>query len=188
MTRARLRTLAAGLALVATLTGCGDLTSNPYEKTGAEDTAAAAQRLTELPTLEATEAHAHRVVEELSAYITSLVPALQWEWTRSRSESNCRRPYDQTDGRMVSLPNYVAKGSIPDHVWPQAVQRARELATELGNTGVETFRDEPGNRDVRFYGPEGTALRFLSMDNTVIRADTGCRLPEAVADTPPPTP
>nr|WP_240945428.1 LppA family lipoprotein [Rhodococcus sp. HNM0569] len=170
------------------MTGCGDVTKNPYEATGEQDTAAAAQRLTELPTLEATEAHAQRVAEELGAYITSLAPHLQWEWMDSRSQSGCHRPYDQTDGKLVAIPNYVAKGSIPDSIWPQALQRARELASELGATEVETFHNEPGNRDVRFYSKEGTAIRFGDMGNTLIGIDTGCRLPEAVANSAPPPP
>nr|WP_240945429.1 LppA family lipoprotein [Rhodococcus sp. HNM0569] len=172
------------------MTGCGDVTKNPYAATGEQDTAAAAQRLTELPTLEATEAHAHRVAEELGAYITSLAPELQWERTRTRSQSSCTSPYDQTNGKEVKLQNFMAPGLIPDHVWPQALQRARELSAELGATEVETFHDEPGNRDIRFYSKEGTALTLLSGTNTVIGMNTGCRLPEADANStpPPPTP
>ncbi|WP_346764656.1 LppA family lipoprotein [Rhodococcus sp. HNM0569] len=167
------------------------MTKNPYEATGEQDTAAAAQRLTELPTLEATESHAQRIAEELGAYITTLAPHLQWEWKRSRTQSGCHRPYDQTEGKLVALPAYVAQDPIPESVWPRVVERARALAETLGATELETFHDEPGNRDLRYYSREGTAVRFLNLDNAVISADTGCRLPEAVANRtplPPPTP
>lgn len=188
MTHTRLRTIAAGFAIAATLTGCGALTSNPYEKTGPEDTAEATQHLTELPALEATEDHAQRVAEELGAFITSLAPNLQWEWVDSRSRSGCNRPYDQTEGKKVTLPNYLAEGSVPERAWQAVLQRARELAAELGATEVQTFHNEPGNRDVRFYSRESTSLTLGDRGNTVISIDTGCRLPESIAGTTPPAP
>ncbi|EOM78532.1 hypothetical protein DW322_15280 [Rhodococcus rhodnii] len=186
----RARTTAILLVLAALATGCGAST-NPYEATGPEDTARAAARLENLPSLEKSEAAGRRSVEELGAYITGLVPDLRWEWVDERRQSGCHRPYDQTRGKRVKLPNYVAAGSIPERVRADVVQRARELGAEFGADEGHAFQDEPGSLDIRFSGDAGTSLTLIDAGNTVITANTGCRLPQAAFDpgTPnPPTP
>ena len=95
------------------------------------------------------------------------------------------QPYDQTEGKNVHLRNYVASGPIPDQVWPQARQRAQELAAGLGATGGQGFKDQPGDHDARFYSPEGTVLWLASTVNAAISSGTGCRLPAAKKNAPP---
>ncbi len=154
---------------------------------GEGETTRAAQRLTELPSLEATQAQLTSVVEQLGAYIATLVPGIQWRWNREQSRSGCARPYDRTGGANLYLRNYLGDKPIPAEVWPRVVDRARELAATLGATGAQTFRDDPGNKDARFYSPEGTAISLGYQVNTVIAADTGCRLPAGGATSPPAT-
>jgi len=88
----------------------------------------------------------------------------------------------------VYLPDYLASGPIPDSVWPQAMQRAKELAASLGATGGQGFKDQPGDHDARFYSPEGTVLWLGTALKAIIGSDTGCRLPAAVKNSPPPPP
>jgi hypothetical protein len=184
------RCLAAGVVVVAALmlTGCGGVLDDPYKATGGADTAAAAAKLVTWPSLEETEARVQQAVVELATYVSTLVPGLQWHWNRDRSPGGCSQPYDQTEGKNVHLRNYVASGPIPDQVWPQARQRAQELAAGLGATGGQGFKDQPGDHDARFYSPEGTVLWLASTVNAAISSDTGCRLSAATKNSPASTP
>ncbi len=189
MTRVLARWLAACVVVVAALmlTGCGGVLDDPYKATGGADTAAAAAKLVPLPALEETEARVRQAVVELATYISTLDAGLQWHWNRDRSPSDCNRPYDQTQGRSVYLPLYVASGPIPDLVWPQAKQRARELAASVGATSSSVGKEQPGGRAGLFYSPEGTKLLLGDGVNAIISSDTGCRLPAAAKNAPSPS-
>jgi len=167
------------------LTGCGGVLDDPYKATGGVDTAAAAAKLVPLPSLEETEARMQQAVVELAIYISTLAPGLQWHWSGDRVQDRCNPPYDQTSGNQVYLPDYLASGPIPDSVWPQAMQRAKELAAGLGATGGEGFKDQPGDHDARFYSPQSTVLWPGTAVNAIISSNTGCRLPAAAKNAPP---
>jgi len=190
MTRVLARWLAACVVVVAAmmLTGCGGVLDDPYKATGGADTATAAAKLVPLPSLEETEARVRQAVLELGTYTSTLVPGLQWHWDGNRSPRGCGRPYDETQGSSVHLPDYLAFGPIPDAAWPQALQRAKELAASLGATGGQGFKDQPGDHLARFYSPQGTVLSLGTAVNAIISGDTGCRLPAAVKNLPPPPP
>jgi len=170
------------------LTGCGGVLDDPYKATGGADTATAAAKLVPLPSLEETEARVRQAVLELGTYTSTLVPGLQWHWDGNRSPRGCGRPYDETQGSSVHLPDYLAFGPIPDAAWPQALQRAKELAASLGATGGQGFKDQPGDHLARFYSPQGTVLSLGTAVNAIISGDPGCRLPAAVKNLPPPPP
>jgi len=167
------------------LTGCGGVLEDPYKATGDTDTAAAAAKLVPLPSLEETEARMQQAVVELGTYVRTLVPGLQWHWDGNRSPRGCGRPYAETQGSSVHLPDYLAFGPIPDAAWPQALQRAKELAAGLGATGGQGFKDQPGDHLARFYSPQGTVLSLGTAVNAIISSNTGCRLPAAVKNAPP---
>jgi len=190
MTRVLARWLAACVVVVAALmlTGCGGVLDDPYKATGGTDTAAAAAKLVTLPSLEETEASLQQAVLELGTYISTLVPGLQWHSDGNRSPRGCGRPYDETQGSSVHLPDYLAIGPIPDAAWPQALQRAKELAASLGATGGQGFKDQPGDHLARFYSPQGTVLWLASTVNAAISSDTGCRLSAATKNSPGSTP
>ncbi|MGW4244288.1 LppA family lipoprotein [Nocardia sp. NPDC004722] len=168
-------------AVIATTAGCGDV-DTPYKKTGPAETAQAEQELRSRPTLEDTQARLTQAVKDLAAYASSLVPDMTWYWTDTdRQPSGCGAPYDQTNGWELSMPNYVTKGGdsahgggIPDAVWPQVREKARQLAADLGATEHDPFpfNEKPGDRDARFYGSNGTVL-WLS--TRTISSETGCR-------------
>lgn len=167
------------VAAVLTLTGCGsDVLDDPYEKSSPAVAADSAAILETLPTLEDTEVQVESAVEQLGAFVDTLVPGMEWTWIRERSVGGCSRPYDGTDGDDVKLKNYVSAGPIPDAVWPQVFEFATRVATAAGATKVQTFHDDPDNHEVRFYSPEGTAI-FIGSRGAVISASTGCRLPQA---------
>lgn len=178
-TRSRRWMTTVAVAAVLTLTGCGsDVLDNPYEKPSPAETADAAAILATLPSLEETEVQMQNAVEQLAAFIDTLVPDMGWTWIRQRSAGSCSRPFSDTDGDDVQLKNYVSVGPIPDAVWPQVLEHASTLATTVGATKVQTFHDDPDNHEVRFYSPEGTSI-FIGTRGAVISANTGCRLPQA---------
>ncbi|ORI18479.1 hypothetical protein BJI47_20755 [Rhodococcus sp. 1168] len=191
--RSRRWMTALTVATVLTLTGCGsDVLDDPYEKSSPAVTADSAAILETLPSLEDTEVQFESAVEQLGAFVDTLVPGMEWTWIRERSVGGCSRPYDGTDGDDVKLKNYVSAGPIPDAVWPQVFEFATRVATAAGATKVQTFHDDPDNHEVRFYSPEGTAI-FIGSRGAVISASTGCRLPQAKmsgaqAPQPPVTP
>ena len=162
---------------------------NPYQKTEPAETAEAAEKLVSLPSVEDTEIQVRQAVEELGGHVSTLVPGLTWRWIRSRSSIDCDPPYDQTQGQQVSLQFYSASRGIPDEVWPQVREHARELAARVGATESEMFADEPGHHNVRFFSREGTEFQVGSR-GAVITSGTGCRLPAALKsppDAPPPS-
>src|SRR5882757_8959640 len=118
MRRARWHAVWAIAATVGVLsmTGCGDVSDNPYQKTDPTSTAKAAEQLGKLGSLEDTEAQVKAAVEQLGSYVSSLVPGLTWSWYRDRSQVACDPPYDQTPGEKVTLQNYIASAGIPDSV------------------------------------------------------------------------
>ncbi|MGW4350741.1 LppA family lipoprotein [Nocardia sp. NPDC004582] len=175
---------ALAAAVIAMTTGCDSLDSE-YKKTGAADTAHAEQVLRSRPTLEDTQARLTQAVEDLAAYASSLVPGMTWKWmSTDRQPAACGAPYDQTAGRDLYMPDYITQGGdtthggIPDAVWPQVREKARQLAADLGATEADPLpiTEKPGDRDARFIGNNGTVL-WLSTRG--ITSETGCRLPAA---------
>lgn len=192
-TRPRRWSRAVAVAAVLTLTGCGsDVLDDPYEKPSPTITADSAAILESLPSLEDTEVQIQSTVEQLAAFIDTLVPAMQWTWMQDRMVSSCNQPYGDTDGELIYLKKYVAAGPIPDAVWPLVFEHASTLAKAVGVTKVQAFHDDPDNHEVRFYSPESTSI-YIGSRGAVISASTGCRLPEAKmpgaqAPQPPVTP
>jgi hypothetical protein len=179
-TRPRRWSTAVAVAAVLTLTGCGsDVLDDPYEKPSPAVTADAAEVLKTLPTLEDTEQQITSAVEQIGAFVATLVPGKEWTWTRDRTSGGCLGRYGDTDGELVYSKNYLSKGPIPDEVWPAVFEQARTLAAAIGATEYETFHDDPGNHDIRFYSPEATFITVSSRGNAVITSSTGCRLPQA---------
>lgn len=179
-TRSRRWVTAVAVAAVLTLTGCGsDVLDNPYEKPSPAVTAGAAAILETLPSLEDTEVQMTSAVEQIGAYVASLVPGMEWSWIRDRRGGGCLGRYEDADGELVYSKNYVSPGPIPDALWPDVFEQARTRAAAVGATEYQTFHDNPGNHEVRFYSPEATFITVGSLTASVISSSTGCRLPQA---------
>jgi len=175
---------ALAVVLMLSTTGCG-MYEDPYQRTGPEETAEAVEKLVPLPSLEDAEVQLRQAVEELGTHVSFLVSGLTWRWAgRYSSSIDCDPPYDQTQGQQVMLQHYAASKGIPDEVWPQVRDRARELAASLGATESEMFADQPGDHNVRFYSREGTEF-MIGTQGAAISSGTGCRLPAALKSPPP---
>jgi len=153
--------------------------SNPYKPTDSAEAGRAATSLTSLPPLEDTKTQVEAAIVNLGKQITTLVPTLQWDWVREDSRGGCQPPYEQSDGEVILLRNYVATEPIPEQHWQQAYDLAQKAAGALGATMVTTLSDAPNNHDVQFSSSTGTLLRFGSKATALITGSTGCRLPTA---------
>jgi hypothetical protein len=154
--------------------------------TGQKETAEATQRLLTRPSLEDTETQVRSVVEQIAAAGSQLMPGTQWYWHRDRTPSGCNKPYDQTDGRIVYLQNYVSDTPVPDDVWPVFLERSRAITAQIGATAPETMPGKAGNYEVWFSNPDdGTTIKVGSQAATVISAIVGCHLPRDGFTTPP---
>lgn len=164
------------LALIALLaTGCH--VTNPYKPTDAGHASQAADALKTLPSLEETHTQVQSAIEKLGQQITAIAPSVTWEWRRTDSRAGCKPPYEQTDGQLILLRNYVSASPIPEQNWKQAFELAQQAASSLGATELTVFKDNPNNHDLQFTSDTGTTLRVGSQAAALITGSTGCRLP-----------
>lgn len=161
-----------------TMTGCH--VSNPYEPTPPDESAKALEVLKTLPSLEDTKAQLHETIESIKDSIETLIPKVTWREFDKGSKAGCFKPYDQSDGQSVYLPDAVASGvSVSEVNWALILQAAKEAAAKLGIADVQVFQDNPGKHDVGLYGPGGIFIKVGYAGNLVISGYTGCRLPAA---------
>lgn len=196
--------LATALATMAILsTGCDVLGDNDRPTTR-QQTEEAARELRTRPSLEDAEAGVHSVMERIAGAATELVPTMRFEWVNDRMASDCTKPFDKTNGRIVYMRNLMAQEPFPEDRWPEFFSKAQELAGTLGATWSQTVRGDQstssapapsttpavaefGRHDVNFYNPDtGTSIRIRAFKATVISATVGCHLPKDKFDTPIP--
>ncbi|SLG77889.1 lipoprotein LppV [Mycobacteroides abscessus subsp. massiliense] len=151
----------------------------PYKPTDPTDATKAAVNLAALPSLEETHTQLTSLIEEIGAQATAIAPELTWKWNREPSRGGCNPPYEQSQGELILMPNYISSTPIPEEHWRQIFEIAKKAAASLGATSVETFQDSPNNHDVRLYNETGTAVRIGSQKAALISGSTGCRLPAA---------
>ncbi|MCV7258542.1 LppA family lipoprotein [Mycobacterium shimoidei] len=150
---------------------------NPYQPTDPAEAANATARLKMMPSLEETEAQLKETIEQIGAKASSLVPSLVWTWHREPSRAGCTPPYEQSDGQLVLMPNYVSDIPIPENSWKPVFEIARDAAAKLGANSIQVFRDSPDNHDVEFFNETGTSIRLGTQKAALISGSTGCRLP-----------
>lgn len=154
--------------------------SNPYEPTPPQDSAKALEELKTFPSLEDTKTQLQNAIESIKSSIETIIPTITWTEYDKGSKAGCFKPYDQSDGQSVYLPNAVADNiAISEDDWVAMLAAARRAASDLGALNSQVMQDTPGNHDVRFYGPAGIALGIGFQKSLVITGYTGCRLPAA---------
>ncbi|BBZ82735.1 hypothetical protein MABM_26510 [Mycobacteroides abscessus] len=161
-----------------TMTGCH--VSNPYEPTPPDESAKALQELKTFPSLEDTKTQLQNTIESIKASIETLIPKITWREYDKGSKAGCFKPYDQSDGQSVYLPDAVASGvSVSEGNWSSILQATKEAAAKLGATDLQVFQDNPSKHDVGLYGPGGLFVKVGYAGNLVVSGYTGCRLPAA---------
>lgn len=111
--------------------------------------------------------------------VASLVPGLTWHWNRESTTVSCPEPLMQTRGVQVLTRHIVFDGPIPDDVWPQALQRVRDSAAELGAHEVYNYVDKPGHHDVAVFANDGAEVRFGTRVAASLSARSDCYLKQA---------
>ncbi|WP_235659060.1 LppA family lipoprotein [Mycobacteroides abscessus] len=162
--------------VMLTLTGCN--MDSSYTPTSSSDAAHALEELRALPSLEDTQRQLESALAEIKSAAESLIPSIQWQEFDKGSKGNCAKPYDQSDGQSIYLPDAVAvRTNISDEDWLAIQQATKKVAAKLGATESQMMQDKPGKHDIGFYGPAGTFIKLGYSGNLVISAYTGCRLP-----------
>lgn len=152
--------------------------SNPYEPTPPDESAKALQELKTFPSLEDTKAQLQKAIESIKASAEERIPNIVWTEHDKGAKAGCFKPYDQSDGQSLYLPNAVADNIvISEDDWTAMLTAARNAASQLGALNSQVMQDQPGNHDVRFYGAAGIALGIGFQKSLVITGYTGCRLP-----------
>lgn len=151
--------------------------SLPNEPTPPDEAAQALEQLRSLPSLEDTKTQVQAVMDEIISASIRVIPAMVWNTQANAVGSGCLAPYDQTGGKSYHLPNHYARADVSEADWAKILQAAQRAAAKLDATEVQIMKDEPGDRDVRFYGPARISIGIGYGGNLGISGYTGCRLP-----------
>ncbi|WP_336086315.1 LppA family lipoprotein [Nocardia sp. SSK8] len=164
------------------LSGCDAARTHPAI-TGPEETAAATQRLRELPGMETEFTAMRAVAVELGAVAAELVPGVSFEWSRSDSldSRQCPAPYDQTGGQTIGLEPYRSTDpvAVSDEVWQQFTRRAGTVVSRVGATPSDPAPDPRASSQSFGSAETGTTISVSRGSVISIDAHIGCRLSQA---------
>ncbi|MFE0748594.1 LppA family lipoprotein [Gordonia sp. NPDC058843] len=184
--------LVAG-ALVSGCSAVNQATFGPAEEVSAERIAELNGQLRELPSLEATLEEYRAVRASLVEQIEAIAPGVRFESTMEPGDHypDHRRPCSgewlDTDGMTVQLDARVSDVPISEQAWPQAATLVRTAARDRGITHESSFKNEPGNREIRFTNSENGSMKLMSFKAGVLSIRTPCRRPEGPAMPTPPS-
>jgi hypothetical protein len=194
----RRRLVSALLVVGVLVSGCSAVnqaTVGPTEEVSAERIAELNGQLRELPSLEATLEEYRAVRTSLVEQIEAIAPGVRFESTMDPRDhypddrESCSGEWLDTDGMSVYLDAQVSDVPLSEDAWPKAVALVRTVAGDLGITHESSFKNEPGNREVRFTNSANASVKLMSFKAAVLSFRTPCRLPEGPAlPTPPSTP
>ncbi|WP_255772355.1 LppA family lipoprotein [Mycobacteroides abscessus] len=154
--------------------------NDPNARTLQTKATQALTELTGLPSLEDTRKQLEEAIAAIKSAVGSVVPAVTWQEFDKGAKANCSKPYDQSDGQSLYLPDAVAvRTGLSEENWSKIQEATREAASKLGATDLQTMQDKPGKHDIGFYGPAGIFIKLAYSGNLVISGYTGCRLPAA---------
>ena len=80
--------------------------------------------------------------------------------------------------KVVDSGNFTMGATVSEQQWAQIEAAARAAAAKVDATTAQLMKSGPGNHDVWFLGPGGSAVKIAYQVNLVISGYTGCRLPE----------
>lgn len=170
--------LLSAVTLTVTLATTGCHVENPDAPTPPTAATNALDELKSLPSLEETTQQVRAAMNEIASAATKVVPELQFLPVNGEETGNCEKPYEQTDGKRLFLPDEVASGQISEANWTTILAAAKAAAAKLGATDVQVMKDAPANHDVWFEGPTGIFIKIAYRDSLVVSGYTGCRLPQ----------
>ena len=171
------------VVMLMSVFGCGAGDSGSHGNPGPQRVAELENGLRSKPSFEAARAEYEKAANQMATEIAALVPGMTWK-VDENSWSGCGGDYVWTRAVQVNY-RIVLDRSIPDALWPKALQIVKDGAARFGATAVSVFMDQPGNKDLAIAG-SGAQFQFGTKVQTVLDATSDCRMRET--DTPAPTP
>lgn len=170
-------------ASVLMASGCATLLGYPADPPSEEEIAAVAAEIAALPNSAESELTMRAVVEQVAAAASAIAPDLRWSWSGERKEGPCAGLYATTGGIGVTLPRYVAEGSVAESEWPGLQETARGLAATVDAVDMLPGSNPP-HHHVNFesfgggeWGHRTELAIYSSPGSMTITASTGCRMP-----------
>ncbi|MCV7123117.1 LppA family lipoprotein [Mycobacterium lacus] len=170
------------VVMCLSVSGCGDPGPGMHGNPGPERVAELESGLRSKPSFEATRADYVAATNQMAEQIAALVPGMSWH-VEENSWGGCGGEYVWTRARKVHI-RIVLDRAIPDAAWPKALQIVKDGAARFGATSVSSFVDQPGNKDLVVFSPEGAQFHFGTAVQTILAATSDCRMRET--DTPTP--
>lgn len=178
--------LSLALMLVAVLTGCGPVSemfgSTSYTGRAKDDygygTASELQPLLARRDLEEVLAERDRLITEIIAELSRLMPGSQWLPNRTESSVICG-DYGSTKGERYFGRNWVSKMPVPADQWQRISQAVIDIAAKYGYTTIVGRSENPvGDEatDLIIKDSEDGRLAFGSQAAAVLQVVTGCYL------------
>lgn len=169
-------------ALVMALSGCGHMfdTMPPVQGEGdyGYGTPKELGALLERRDAEAVLAERDRMISELTAELSRLVPGSRWEPRRSEDSVHCG-DFGSTDGQRYFGQNWVSEVPVPAARWEQVSQAVIDIAARYGYTDIIGRTENPTgdeSTDLTIRDSEDGRLSFGSQANAVLQVITGCYL------------
>jgi hypothetical protein len=174
--------LVVPLLLAVLLTGCGSMFDSNPPSTGEGDrghgTPGELGVLLERRDAEQVLADRDRMIAELMAELTRVVPGSQWRLNRAASSTPCGE-FGSTDGKTYTSKHFVSDTPVPAALWDQASQAVVDIAARYGYTDV-TSRTENATdgaaRNLDIADADGGVLTFGSVAASSGYVKTGCYL------------
>ncbi|MBU9766501.1 hypothetical protein FR943_21990 [Mycobacterium sp. TNTM28] len=168
--------------LAFALTGCGPMFESEYQGPAEGDYGYGAPAELEplLARRDAEEvlADRDRMITEITAELSRIVPGSTWLPNRDERSSECGE-FGSTDAERYFGRNWVSKVPVPAALWDQASQAVIDIAAKYGYTDVTGRSENPvGDQatDLTISDSEDGRLSFGSQTNAVLQVVTGCYL------------
>jgi hypothetical protein len=173
--------LLLGVVCATSIVDCGASTSTGGTETSVTtaDPAQLEQKLQSKPSLEAAQTDYQAAVQNMAVGIAALTPGTTWN-VEQNTWVGCGGEYAQTKAKQAYI-MAVFSGPIPDAVWPKALQIVKDGAFQKGATEFGTFKDNPGDHDIYFAGPDGVEFRLGTQKASTLTAKSDCRLSQTDA-------
>ena len=119
-----------------------------------------------------------RMISEITAELSRMVPGSHWEANRKESATHCG-DFGSTVGQSYTSQHYTSSVAVSAALWDRASQSVIDVAAKYGYTEVsgrtENATDDQG-KSLTLRDSDGGYLRFGSMDAANLYVRTGCYL------------
>ena len=169
------------VALVLTLGACSMADPAPPADTGAHGSSAELDELLRRPDAETVLAEQDRMLAEISAALSRIIPGSRWEPSNTRSDVACAE-FASTRGLKYYSALYTSPTPVPPELWDASSDAVIDIARRFGYTAEVSRTPAPGpgqvaNLDIR--DTVGGYVTFGSQQAASFGATTGCYLTAA---------